>query len=179
MYFFRTNALKEKLKTRTLTDREALPYVIMFGLVTLITIAFTRGDNSHYDLQWLMDLTEGLLMILGIIYCYRRNGGSEGYDFVLKYMTLGWVIFIRCLLFLIPVIIIGSLIATFLIYRFSSGEFEVLIELGLGELAWIVLFYVVYYLRLGKHLSDTSTLLNKEAGAEAYEKHMMTERESP
>jgi hypothetical protein len=51
MYFIRYQPLKEKLKTRTLSDREALPYLILYaGLAAVVCLFSTMGEFNLWDL---------------------------------------------------------------------------------------------------------------------------------
>ena len=110
MYFVRTQPLKDKLRSRSLSDREALPYLLVFsGLTALVgSVPLIEGFN-----RW--DFASATLSVVfaiaGVVYSYKCNGGREGFDLIQKYVVLGWVVSIRCLLPFIPLAIVAYIAA--------------------------------------------------------------------
>lgn len=147
MYWFSYQPLKERLKNRLISDREALPYLLMF--VALETLAVSVPDKSTMN-KW--DIIEMILFVVssvgGMIYVYKKNGGSTGYDIIQKYVILGWVVIVRFFIFILP---LGAVIYAVAYYAGLIGEettfFNVPISIGL---------YLIYYERLGKHIADTN-----------------------
>ena len=146
MSLFRYDPLKEKLRSRSLTDREALPYLLsMFGFAAAaVVFPFPLASD------WVDRVNQGgtiLLAVLGLLYSYRQNGGAKGHDLTLKYIVLGEVVVMRCTLAAIP---IGILLI------WLGNQFG-LRDRNLGwydTILWLV-FQVVAYQRLGRHIADT------------------------
>ena len=97
MYFTKYHPLKEKLRDRSVSDREALPYFLIFLALTALVTVFPMFESFN---EW--DFVSGVLSVIlavgGVIYAYKCNGGKEGFDLIQKYVVLGWVVVIRCLL---------------------------------------------------------------------------------
>lgn len=147
MYFVRYQPLKEKLKTRSLTDREALPYFIIFlGLASLFALLPKLHDFNTWD--WVGGGLSFALAIAGIFYAYAQNGGNQGFDIIQKCIVLGWVVGVRCFLVFIPILCVLYFVAI-AVFNLSIDEtswFDVLLIAG---------FEIVFYQRLGRHIKDT------------------------
>jgi len=79
MYFIHYNPLKERLRNRSIHDREALPYFLLFCVLEALAISL---PGAEYKNKWdyVSPVLTLLVTIWGVIYVYRRNGGREGYD---------------------------------------------------------------------------------------------------
>ena len=146
LYLIRYDPLKKLLRERTLTDREALPYFILFGALLALATSLPRIKAFN-----LWDALDGLaiisITILGTLYCYKQNGGSFGYDFIQKFIVLGWIVVFRCLLVFIPACVI----------IYICGAFFGVVGDKTTWLDFLVMtaFQIIYYQRLGRHLEDT------------------------
>jgi hypothetical protein len=146
MYFVRYAPLKEKLRDRTLTDREALPYMVVYAaLISALFFPLPQDGFNAWDMGlWLMSIAAA---VGGTFYVYAKNGGCQGHDFIQKVFVLGWVVAFRCLLVLIPVAVLS----------FVGLEFAGMLgeETGWPEVLLLIGFEVFYYQRLGRHIADT------------------------
>ena len=145
MYFIRYNPLKEKLRNRSLSDREALPYFALLSALTAFMGAIPAEAYNEWD--YLSVVLSVIFAIGGVIYAYKCNGAKDGSDLILKYIVLGWVVVIRCSLVFIPAIIVYYMIAhTLGLVSDSTGILDVVI---------IAIFEIVLYQRIGRHIRDT------------------------
>ncbi|MBN8248945.1 MAG: hypothetical protein J0L84_16070 [Verrucomicrobia bacterium] len=109
MYFWRVEGLKTDLATRPMSDREALPYLIAF--VALSGAAAGGPPQETYSIwDWLQVGWSVALALFGTVYIYRRNGGERGQQFLQRYLALGWVVSIRWVVFLIPIIMLYAMV---------------------------------------------------------------------
>ncbi len=145
MYFIRYQPLKDKLRDRTLGDREALPYVVvLYALIAAAVFPMHWEWNAWDYASWVGSIAAG---VFGTIYVYRCNGGRDGHDFVQKFFVLGWVVGFRCLLVFIPLIFAVAGICLFCGWVTQrTGWIEFVLILG---------FEVLYFQRLGQHIADT------------------------
>ena len=149
MYFVRIKPLKERLRERTMTDREAFPYYLVYTTcMSLVCIPVASHPSTRWDiLSW---LTVTLITVAGTIYNYSQNGGRTGYDFIQKSIVLGWVLIIRILAIMIPTVIgIGFL---------KSGIGVAADQTSWLDVLFVTAFVVIYFQRLGKHLKDTNKI---------------------
>jgi hypothetical protein len=146
MYFFRYQPLKEKLKTRSLSDREALPYLIAVSAFAAAVSALpTIVDFNSWD--WMGGSLSVALAIGGVIYAYVQNGGKHGFDLIQKYVVIGWIATVRCLLAFIPCAIALYLAGEALgLTANNTNWFDVLT---------IAVFEAILYQRIGRHIRDT------------------------
>jgi hypothetical protein len=139
------HALKQQLRDRTLTDREALPYYLVLT-VGMCIVPLTASPASARAM--LLGLLSATIAVLGVIYDYDQNGGRTGYDFIQKSIVLGWVLALRMLALMIPVaIVVGLPIA----FWHPPADMMVWVEF-----IFSTVFICIYYMRLGKHLKETN-----------------------
>ena len=158
MYFIRYEPLKSRLRSRSVSDREALPYlVITLSIYTFIY--YTSLRNSYNFWNVIETFISVAIVIGGIFYAYRKNGGMAGFDLIQKFVVLGWVVFFRFMIVANPVIfflvIVGT--ETGLMSQGYTGPYEVLC---------IFLIEVVFYQRIGKHIGDTAIEITEELDEE-------------
>jgi hypothetical protein len=144
MYFWRIEKLKAEMAARPLSDREVLPYLVVFvGLVAALTFIPQPVTNiwDGFGAVW-----SSALAIFGTIYLYRQNGGAGGQHFLQRYFVIGWVVFIRWLVivFLAGVAIFGLLAAL-------GNELE---ETTWYEFVFVAIVGAILYWRTGYHIRD-------------------------
>jgi hypothetical protein len=89
---------------RPLTEREALPYLVVFVLLSTLVCYVPQSLANIWDgLGVIWSLT---LAVFGTIYIYRLNGGASGQHFMQRYFAIGWVVSLRCLVFILLISII-------------------------------------------------------------------------
>lgn len=86
MYFRRIGKLKAVMAERPLSEREALPYVVVFaGLSSAVSYGPPAITNIW---DWLAAGWSVAFAILGTVYIYRRNGGADGRNFLQRYIAI-------------------------------------------------------------------------------------------
>lgn len=103
MYFWRIEELKRKHVGGSLTDREILPYFLIFvGLTALVTILPVES-MSYWD--YIGAIGTFLLTVFGTVYVYRYNGGATGSHFLQRYFSIGWVVAVRWSVIVMPLLV--------------------------------------------------------------------------
>src|SRR5688572_12862369 len=108
MYFWNITEFKEALAARPMTDREALPYLIIF--VALFPALYSFGGSEQNDWDLLGSLLTFLFGVFGTILAYVQNGGTGGSDFIKRYLALSWVVGIRLFVMMVPIVIVILLV---------------------------------------------------------------------
>jgi hypothetical protein len=147
MYWIRYRPLKDRLKKRSVSDREALPYLLLFCALEAIALSLPAASEMN---KW--DIIETILHVivtlLGVLYVYRKNGGNSGYDIIQKFIVLGWVVAVRYIIIVIPV---GIFIYVVKEYHAPSGD-----ETTIFGAVISTVLSAIYYERLGRHITDTN-----------------------
>ena len=138
MYFVSYHPLKHKLRTNSLSDREALPYLIIEA-VFLSLASYSSGGKISNGYDTLSLCLTIITVIGGTYYVYLQNGGKEGFNLIQKYFVLGWVVSNRFAIVLIPVVIASIAVP-------QNSSFYLLVG---GAIR------LIYFQRLGTHIRDT------------------------
>ena len=144
MYFVFYHPLKHKLRTNSLSDREALPYLIIAAFLFSLA-SYSSGEsllNAHDFVSMCLSV---IIVIGGTYYVYVQNGGREGFNLIQKYLVLGWVVGIRICLVSIP----GLIVYVVVRLKLRTSDINML------DVVWFALFKLIYYHRLGRHIRDT------------------------
>jgi hypothetical protein len=156
MDFISYQPLKEKLRNRTFTDRQALPYFILSSVLS-VPVPTSGTANS---LDWVLTGCGVLITALGLLYAYRKNGGSDGVDFIKKFFVLGWIALVRWTLAFIPlcVILVIAVIAIADTNAHFGGPIDESVKVEAIE--WFQLFgpcifMIGLFQRIGWHIKDT------------------------
>jgi hypothetical protein len=146
VYHWRIERLKKQLSAAPLSDREILPYAVTNGAMFGLGLALPPENPNRWDT--VAGLVTMLVMVFGILWVYRQNGGHAGRDFLQRYVAISWVAFVR----LVPVALLAGI--ALLIIKGTSSEPtaqttppDVLFSLGVA---------VAYYQRIGAHVRQVS-----------------------
>jgi hypothetical protein len=121
------------------------------GLTALITSFPLFDEMNGWD--YLSGFLSVILSIAGVYYAYLQNGGSKGYDFIQKYIVLGWVVSVRVILISIPLFFASFFIGDFLgLVQDYSTAFDVIL---------LALLEIVLYQRIGRHIRDTNKITSE------------------
>ena len=147
MYFVQYQPLKEKLQSRSLTDREALPYFILLIASTTVGMVFplTAPDPNTWD--WIGNILSIVFAVGGVFYAYVCNGGRHGFDLVQKYTVIGWIVTVRFLLICLPLLFV-------LYWILDAGGLATEETNGFDTFLYGT-FEVVFYWRIGRNIADT------------------------
>src|SRR5262245_4674371 len=99
MYFWRIEKLKKQMAARPLSEREVLPYLVVFVALSVAVVYIPQAPLNVWD--GLGAVWSVLLAVVGSIYIYRQNGGPGGQHFLQRYFAVGWVVTLRWLVGLI------------------------------------------------------------------------------
>lgn len=144
MYIWKIGELKAQLSQGELSEPEAFKYLMANTvLYSLSTIQYF--DPNRYDtLSGFLGLC---ITIAGLWFIYKCNGGKNGKHFIHRYLSVGWVVFVRFfVLFILPASIILSLFQEF----YLGGIPE---ETGFFDVFYINMAEVVYVLWMAKHIN--------------------------
>ena len=95
MYFFRLKPLKEQLAGPGFTEKERLKYLLVWFIPQVVALFSSRESGDFWAL--IGGLLLAAIELGGVLYAWRRNGGSEGRSFLDRYLSISWVVSLRTL----------------------------------------------------------------------------------
>jgi hypothetical protein len=144
MYFWRIEKLKREMALQPLSERETLPYLVVYAGLTAAVLYVPQELNNAWD--YVGAGLNVLIAILGVIHVYRKNGGANGHHFLQRYFAIGWVVALR---WSVMIILLSIMFYGLLLWLGDELEetfwYEVLFQAVLGA---------ALYWRIGRHVSD-------------------------
>lgn len=131
------------MAARPLSQREELPYLVVYGALTALVAALPTTSLNIWD--GLTGVWSILLAIFGTIYIYRQNGGANGHFFLQRYLAVGWVVAVRYLAVLVPIAIV------FFALLVADNASEVTTG---GEFIFSAVAETIIYWRIAHHVRD-------------------------
>lgn len=118
IYFWNIDRLKSDLANRGISKRHTIGYLICILSYQISTWVLAYSESRVINLWDKIDISVfSLLIIIGAIYCYRKNGGKNGSNFMSRYVSLAWVFGIQ---YFIMVVMPSSLIFYLVISLFAG-----------------------------------------------------------
>jgi len=89
-----------------------------------------------------------LIVSIGTVFAYKANGAGNGNNFLARYFSIGFVVTVRFLALLIPLMIL------LMLYYFYAFDIEEEITTTAWDFLPFLIWYVALYWRICKHISD-------------------------
>lgn len=144
MYFWDIHSLKGELTNERLRAGEGLKYLIAW--IVIYMTSFSDGAKEPALSSWLTGIIWTFAFVAGSIYCFRKNGGELGEDFLARYLAITWVITVRLsaviLLWVVPV----GLLSPRLVDRLGRQRFEIFL------LPLSLVITALFFWRVGNHI---------------------------
>lgn len=109
MYFFRLKNLLAELQTDPANDGRTFKYFFAMAifLALLLPLKTLKPQHHHADFA-LIVIAIVAIKLIGVLCCYKANGGKNGRYFFHRLFPLSWVMFFRIALplFLLLIVII-------------------------------------------------------------------------
>jgi hypothetical protein len=144
MYIWKIEKLKEELVAGDMPERETFKYLVASS--ALYALAMIQYSNPNSLDTW-SGVTAGIVTLMGLFFIYRCNGGDSGRDFLIRYLSISWVVFVRMIvLFMIP-----ALIVIFTLQELYMGGIPE--ETTNIELIYMTVIEIVFVLWVAKHVN--------------------------
>ncbi|MBR9875587.1 hypothetical protein L3V31_15785 [Vibrio sp. J1-1] len=148
MYFWNIEALKRDIVGGRLTEKDRFVYALIYIVFSAATYEYFQGTNTEYSNLWdkIEAIANVVVVLAGTYFTYRANGANNGRDFLGRYFSLGFVVTIRFLVFLFPIVILR------LMYESPFGvENEATVTTPFG-VSLVILWSCFLYVNLAKHM---------------------------
>jgi hypothetical protein len=163
VYFWNVKRLKQELADGPLEPKAQLQYLVAYTILYQVSylVAIAPQPNRVGTTSAVWNVSTGLLYlgvnILGLIHCYRKNGGSGGTYFLDRFASLSWVMSIRLFAWgMIAVILLVSVMVTARVHA-SPGVY----------LPFVMAAFVFWWWRLGRHFHDVSLAMKAGTAPDA------------
>lgn len=138
MYFWNINKLEKDLK-KGLSEKENMKYLLAFMLI-FIPNMFPYSSVNLYD--YLIILFFIIFIIFEILYLFKINKYNKWKNFLSRYFAIGFVIFIRSLIFILLPLMVLSIIILWFLYWENIPEYTTLLDFI------FIIIYSLWYLFL-------------------------------
>ncbi|WP_144393624.1 hypothetical protein [Pleionea sediminis] len=154
MYLWKINKLKATLASTGLSQNSCFYYLLIWG----VSIVGGMELMAYYPYEtiniWRRIITAGYLIvaIVGTYLFYQANGGTNGKDLFDRYMSIGFVVFIR----LIPVMFLLIILLSVFVGVTEGFDENYMNKAGPAE-AFITLFWISFvWYRMIIHVKDVA-----------------------
>ena len=108
MYFWKIDKLNEQIISNGLSESEQFKYLFANSILYALAVIQYETPNEYDTWGGLAGI---FFTIIGLWLIYKFNGGANGKHIIQRYLSVGFVVFIRTfILFMIPAIIASMVI---------------------------------------------------------------------
>ena len=156
MYIWKIDKLNQQLISSNLTEPDAFKYLMAYTVLNALAMIQYTIPNQYDTYNGVMSV---VISIIGLTFIYICNGGKNGSHFLERYISIGWVVFVRFIvLFFLP-----ANIAMFTIQKiYMGGISEQTTEM---DIAFVLISEIVYFLWCAKHINFVVKQSQAEQGA--------------
>ena len=135
--------LKQDLINRDVTEKDKFIYMFLY---LMGCIFFWLLDNKNKMGPTIginaVDMSTTLVLIIGIYYLYRANGGRKGENFIGRYFSIVWVVAIR---WFVPYLLL--VVSLWVIIGISLDKYDSVFEVAFTIFSFSYALYlgIVYY----------------------------------
>jgi uncharacterized membrane-anchored protein YitT (DUF2179 family) len=152
MYFWRIEKLKEDIRANRLTEKDRFIYALIYIAVSAaameVMLYIPLENTNGWD--FINSLSNVLIATVGTLFAFKANGSGNGKDFLGKFLSIGFVVSIRFLVYMIPLMIALS------VYYFFAFEEEDVIPSSVADVIPFLIWYVAIYWRLCVHIKQVN-----------------------
>ena len=152
MYFWKIGSLKEEIKKRELKEKDRFLYTLIYIILSAIGMEamglMPIDDGNVWDA--INSISNIAVVTLGTIFAFKANGGSKGIDFLGRYFSISFVVAIRFVVILIPMIIMLSAY-----YSFAVTKDQDLNSTAYDTIPFLIWSAALYW-RVCVHIADVN-----------------------
>ena len=152
MYFWKIGSLKEEIKKGELKEKDRFLYALIYIILSAIGMEAMGLMPINNGTVWdaINSISNIVVVTIGTIFAFKANGGSKGIDFLGRYFSISFVVAIRFIVILIPVIIVLSAY-----YSFAVTKDPDLNSTAYDTIPFII-WSAAFYWRVCVHIDDVN-----------------------
>lgn len=150
MYFWKIESLKEDIKANEFTEKDRFIYAFIYVALSANAMEAMTHMPVENPNEWdsVNSIGNILVPIVGTLFAFKANGAGAGTDFLGRFFSISFVVGIRLLVLLIPMLIALS---TYYIYVFP-GDDEI-VSTPIDIIPFLV-WFAFLYVRICKYIGD-------------------------
>ncbi|GHF98071.1 hypothetical protein [Thalassotalea marina] len=155
MYFWKIEKLKEDIRTDNVRENDRFIYAFIYISLSVIGMEAMMYMPIESPNIWdtVYSISNLIIPIAGTFFAYKANGGANGSDFLGRFFSINFVVSIRFIALLIPMLI--ALLAYYM-YTFPGNQEIVTTPIDVIPFQiWLIFLYV----HICKHISDVKNSL--------------------
>jgi len=149
MYFWKINKLKEDLKSNSVSNKDIFKYYLVLVIAYLVLPILKWSGTNLWDRA--LDVQLLVISVAGTTYCYIMNGGKRGPKFIERLVSLTWVLTIRMVVIILPILILIYIMLSIIIFKAGNPQSTWL------DLIFELLFFAIFYMKLGREIKNVAT----------------------
>ena len=151
MIWFDLKEMERKLSLNDISEKESIIYYLGIFVISSIyaIIIILVNKNPHnasgtsVALHYLFDT---IILVVGVIYIYKLNSRIDNKDFLMRFFSISFVIFIRLIVY---TICIGIVLMIFINFFINLEDFNKNLMSYIGHL-WKIVYYILIALSFRK-----------------------------
>ncbi len=144
MYIWKIEKLNQELIVGELSQKEQMKYLV--ANTAIYSLAMIQYSNPNTIDTW-SGVLAGIIALVGVYFIYHCNGGACGRQLLIRYLSVGWIVFIR----MFALLMLPSIIVLFALQETFMGG--VLDESTTIDLIYLTAIEVIYILWVAKHIN--------------------------
>ncbi|MGH1472551.1 MAG: hypothetical protein ACRBCS_15305 [Cellvibrionaceae bacterium] len=107
MYFWKIEKLKQDLIENGLSQSALFKYIFIYVFLSALSYELTYNfvSEESTNIDYIQSALNMALVGFATYFCYVANGGNNGADFAERFFSIGFVVSIRFIVLLVPIMI--------------------------------------------------------------------------
>ncbi len=153
MYFWNIEALKNDIRADNFSEKERFIYFVIyfvFSAIGLELVMYMPIENANLW-DYVDSFLNILIVLVGTVFAYKANGSSSGNDFLGKYFSISFVVLIRFLIYLIP------LLVSYIIYYEYAYSYEEEVATNYIDVIPFLVWSSLLYWNICRHIEQVNS----------------------
>jgi uncharacterized membrane-anchored protein YitT (DUF2179 family) len=153
VYFWNIKALKNDIRENRFSEKDRFIYFIIyfvFSAIGLELVMYMPIENANLW-DYVDSFLNILIVLVGTVFAYKANGYSNGSDFLGKYFSISFVVSIRFLIYLIPLLVL------YIIYYEYAFTYEEEIATSYVDVIPFLIWPFLLYWNICRHIKQVNS----------------------
>ncbi len=161
MYFWKISDLKEELIKNGLSQKSMFIYILLYMLLAQFFVEISYifpSEEAATTTDYIQMIFDLAAVGIGTYLCFYANGSDNGQQFSERYFSIGFVVSLRFMVLLFPIIAVFGFVAGIL--SETSGMDLDSPAFNYGMLVIISAWLIAIYWRIIAHINEVAKAAN-------------------